>query len=140
MNLKLRLLSSWNPLSNAILEKIHQILGDCLWFFNLDEHTINEMLDENLSKDFLAVTSFSIQCSYHQTHDHSPFQLVFGRDMCIPIDTEIYWEQMQQRKQLKIQQINIRKNSERILLKYKKGDMITLKKPGAILSTLALLW
>ena len=56
----------------------------------------------------------------------------------MPVDAEIDWEKICQRKQLKIQQSNIRENSKRILHTYKKGDMITLRKPGAILCTLAL--
>ena len=39
---------------------------------------------------------------------------------------------------MKIQQSTIRENSKRILHMYSKGDMITLRKPGAILRTLAL--
>ena len=58
--------------------------------------------------------------------------------MFMPVDSEIDWENIKQRKQLKIQQSNIRENSKRILHKYSKGDMITLRKPGAILCTLAL--
>ena len=47
-------------------------------------------------------------------------------------------EKIRQQKQLKIQQSNICENSKRILHIYDKGDMITLRKPGAILCTLAL--
>ena len=137
MGLKRRPSSSWNPQSNAILERIHQVLADCLRSFNLDERTINEM-DDDPFEEFLSAAAFSIRCSYHQTHGHSPAQMVFGRDMFMPVDAAIDWEQIQQRKQLKIQQSNIRENSKRILHKYKEGDLITLRKPGAILRTLAL--
>ena len=41
---------------------------------------------------YLAVAAFSIRYSYHQTHDHLPSQLVFGRDMFMPVDAEINWE------------------------------------------------
>ena len=56
----------------------------------------------------------------------------------MPVDTEIDWEQIRERKELRIQQSNIRENSNRILHKYSKRDMITLRKPGAILRTLVL--
>ena len=36
MGLKRHPSSSWNPQSNAILERIHQVLADCLRPFNLD--------------------------------------------------------------------------------------------------------
>ena len=64
--------------------------------------------------------------------------MVFGRDIFMPVDAAIDWEQIQQQKQLKIQQSNIRENSKRILHQYNKGDLITLRKSGAILRTLAL--
>ena len=137
MSLKQCPSSFWNPQSNAILERNHQVLADCLRSFNLEKGTINDM-DEDSFEEYLAAAAISIQCSYHQTHDHSPAQLVFGRDMFMPVDAEIDWEKIQQRKQLKIQQSNICENSKRILHKYSTGDVITLRKPGAILCTLAL--
>ena len=95
-------------------------------------------MDDDPFEEFLAATAFSIQGSYHQTHDHLSAQLVFGRDMFMPIGAEIDWEKIQQKKQLEIQQSNICENSKRIFYKYNKGDMITLRKPGAILCKLAL--
>ena len=61
-------------------------------------------MDADPFEEYLAAAAFSIQCSYHQTHDHSPAQLAFGRDIFMPVDAEIDWEKIQQRKQLKIQQ------------------------------------
>ena len=58
--------------------------------------------------------------------------------MFMPINAEIDWEKIRPRKQLNIQQSNIRESSKRILHTYKKGDMITLRKSGAILGKLAL--
>ena len=57
----------------------------------MDERTLNEM-DDDPFEEFLAAASFSIQCSYHQTHGHSPGQMVFGRDMFMPVDAEVDWE------------------------------------------------
>ena len=76
---------------NIILERIHQVLANCLRSFNLDGHTLNEQ-DDDLFKKILAAGTFSIRHSYHQTHGHSPSQLVFGRDVVIPVDEEIDWE------------------------------------------------
>ena len=97
IGLKQRLSSSWNPQSNAILERIHQVLADCLRPFNLDERTLNEQ-DTDPFKEYLAAAAYSIRCSYHQTHNHSPTQLVFDRDMFMPVDAEIDWEKIQQRR------------------------------------------
>ena len=95
-------------------------------------------MDNDSFEEFLAAAAaaFSIRYSYHQTHDHLSAQLVFGRDMFMPVDTKIGWKKIQQIKQLKIQQNNICENSKQ-LHKYSKRDMITLRKPGAIFCTLA---
>ena len=96
-----RLLSSWNPQSNTILERIHQVLADCLRSFSFNEQTTNEM-DKDIFKEFLAAVSFSIQCIYYQKHSHWLSQLVFGRDMFMLVDAENDWEKIQYRKQLEI--------------------------------------
>ena len=57
----------------------------------------------------------------------------------MPVDAEIDWEQIQERKKQEIQQSIICENSKRILHKYKKGELITLRKPGAIIHSLELL-
>ena len=137
LGLKQRPSSSLNAQSNAILERIHQVLADYLCFFNLNERTINDQ-DQDPFEEYLAAAVYLIRCTYHQTHDHLPAELVFGRDIFMPVDAKIDWEKIRQRKQLKIQQSNIRKNSKRILQIYDKGDMITFRKQGAILCTLAL--
>ena len=106
MGLTRRPLSSWNPQSNAILERIHQVLADYLQSFNLDDHTVNE-IDDDPFEEFLSAAAFSIWYIYHQTHRHSPEQMVSGRDMFMPVDAAIDWEQIQQRKQMNIQHSNI---------------------------------
>ena len=42
MELKEKTGLPWNPQSNSILERIHQVLGECLTTFELDELDINE--------------------------------------------------------------------------------------------------
>ena len=55
----------------------------------MDDCTLNEIDDDPFEK-FLAAALFSIRCSYHQTHKHSPGQMVFGRDMFMPVDATIF--------------------------------------------------
>ena len=56
----------------------------------------------------------------------------------MPIDAEVDWEQIQQQKQQKFNRVIFVKTQKRILHQYKKGDLITLRKSGAIFRTLAL--
>jgi hypothetical protein len=66
-------------------------------------------------------------CVFHQTHGHSPAQMVFGRDMLMPVSADINWEEIKERKQERIRKSNQRENSKRIPHKYKKGDLYTQK-------------
>ena len=74
---------------------------------------------------------------YHQSHGHSPAQLVFGRDMFSPVVAEVDWEAIKNNKQIEISKKNIEENSSRVSHNYQKGELITLKKPG-ILQKLAI--
>jgi hypothetical protein len=89
-------------------------------------------LDDDPFGEYLTTAAFSIQSAFHQTHGHSPAQMVFGRDMCMPVSADIDWEQIRIRKQARIQKSNLRENSKQIPHKYKEGDLITLEKTGII--------
>ena len=59
MNLTPNCINSWNPQSNAILEQIHQVLGDGMRTFDLENADINE--DENNPFDeYLSSVSYAI--------------------------------------------------------------------------------
>ena len=49
-------------------------------------------MNDDLFKEYLVAAAFSIRYSYHQTHEHLPAQVVFRRDMLMPVDVEIDWE------------------------------------------------
>jgi hypothetical protein len=51
--------AAWNPQSNAILERIPQVLADCIRSFNLEERVFNE-LDDDPFEEYLTAAAFSI--------------------------------------------------------------------------------
>ena len=63
--------NSWNPQSNSILERIHQVLGDGLRAFDLDNAEIDLDNDDPFDK-YISSVSYAIRSSYHQTHGHFP--------------------------------------------------------------------
>ena len=63
--------NSWNPQSNSILERIHQVLGDGLRAFDLDNAEIDPD-DDDPFDEYISSVSYAIRSSYHQTHGHSP--------------------------------------------------------------------
>ena len=48
---------------------------------------------------YLQSVAYVIRGAYHQTHGHSPTQMVSGRDMFLPIDSRINWEAISRIKQ-----------------------------------------
>ena len=56
---------AWNPRANAILECIHQVLGNCLRTFDLDERNVDE--DDPLEEFFMATAYDAIRSTVHTT-------------------------------------------------------------------------
>ena len=71
-----------------ILKRIHQVLAEGLRAFDFDNkeiaHDNNDPFEE-----YLSVVAYAIRAAYHQTYGHSPAQLVFGRDMFLPVERKI---------------------------------------------------
>ena len=78
------------------------------------------------------MASYTIRCAFHKTHGHSPGQLVFGRDMFMPINIQIDWIAIKERKLKGICKSNERENSKQIHFQYQRGEYITLQKPGIL--------
>jgi hypothetical protein len=131
MGLKMKPSNAWNPQSNAILERVHQVLADGLLTFDLEGTPIDEN-NEDPFEEYLSAVSYALRSSYHQAHGHSPAQLIYGRDMFLPVSVDIDWDAIKNRKQLKINKSNDRENSSRIPHQYNANDLITLKKPGIL--------
>ena len=72
--------NAWNPQSNAILERIHQVLVDGLVTFDIENKPIGVNRDD-LFDEYLTAVAYAIRSSYHQTHGHSSAQLISGGNM-----------------------------------------------------------
>ena len=71
-----------NPQANAIVERIHQVIGNIIRTFELEENYLDK---SNPWKGILSATAFAVRSTYHTTLMKSPGQLVFGRDMIFNI-------------------------------------------------------
>jgi hypothetical protein len=60
----------------------------------------------------------------------TPGQLVFGRDMVLPINFVADWAAIEQQRQKEITRNNRRENASRINHDYKLGEKVLVKKPG----------
>ena len=72
---------------NANIEIIHQVLGNLLRTYNLQETYVD---DADPFMGILASAAFAVQSTYHKTKLKIPGQLFFGIDMILPINHIAY--------------------------------------------------
>ena len=71
MGMTPRRINSWNPTANAVLERIHQVLGDGLQAFDLEGTEIDPE-DDDPFDEYLAAVLYAIRSAFHQTHGYLP--------------------------------------------------------------------
>ena len=124
--IKRKPITKQNPQANAIIERIHQTLGNILRTMekdNLDE--------EDPWSGVLAAAMFAIRATYHTTTQATPAQLVFGRDAIMNTVFQANWKYIKDRKQALIKKNNQRENSKRIPHAYTVGEKVLLDKGDA---------
>jgi hypothetical protein len=124
-----KLSTSYNPQSNGIVERVHQVLGDALRTFELEQRELDE---HEPWRPFLSAAAFAIRSTYHTTLEATPAQLTFGRDMLLPIRFEADWARLKQHRQEAINRNNARENRSRLRHTYAVGDKVLIEKPGLI--------
>ena len=114
-----------NPQANAIVERVHQTIGNIVRSFELQDNYLDE---DDPWKGILSATAFAIRATYHTTLQKSPGQLVFGRDMIFNVQHTANWEYIRARKQKIIQKNNKNENKSRIPHTYVVNDQVMLRK------------
>ena len=112
-----------NPQYNAIIEQIHQTIGNIISKFD-----VSNIVNNNPWSGILAATMFAVHTTYQTTLQASPMQLVFGRDAILNIKHVADWEQIWKRKQLRMNHNNKCENMHRNNHQYKVGDKILVKR------------
>ena len=69
-----------NPQANAILERVHQTIGNIIRTFKI-QNIVQD--NENLWRGLLASTMFALRATGHTMTQYTPAQLIFGRDSII---------------------------------------------------------
>ena len=129
--IKTRPITTRNPQANAIIERIHQTLGNIIRTFEL--HSDADATDESWD-GILSAAMFALRATYHTTTQATPMQLVFGRDAILNLKFQADWNYIKQRKQEIINYNNKRENSKRIKHKYRPHDKVLLDVRGTTLS------
>ena len=94
-----------------------------------------ELEEEEMDKPrpfepFLAAAAYAIRSTVHTTLEATPAELVFGRNMLLPMEFKADWEQIRARRQQQMVVNNQRENAKRIDHQYKEGDLVSKIRPG----------
>jgi hypothetical protein len=112
-----------NPQANAIVERVHQVIGNIIRTFELKSNYLDE---DDPWKGILSATDFAVRSTFHTSLQSTPGQLVFGRDMIFNIQHIANWEFTKQRKQKIINLNNNKENAKRVQHVYQIGDKVLL--------------
>ena len=120
-----KLITTRNPQANAIVERIHQVVGDML-------RTRDIRGKDTLDPEFgwtgvLSAVRQAVRSLVHTTTRATPTQLVFGRDALLNVSFVADWQYIKERKQHRILQNNKRENATRKDYDYKVGDLVMVK-------------
>ena len=121
--------TTYNPQANGIVERVHAVLNDILRTFELEERDLDP---HDPFSEFLSAAAFAIRATYHTTLQATPAQLVFGRDMILPVAITANWGRIKERRQEEINRNNARENRGRVPHEYHVGDKVLLKKEGIL--------
>ena len=87
----------------------------------------NAVVDESYRwMGILAAAEFAILSTTNKQNVYGTGQLIFGRDMILPIEHRVDWELLCQRKQTQINRDNTQENKDRVDYGYKVGDKFIL--------------
>ena len=125
--IKKKPISTRNPQANAIVERVHQTVGNMIRTFELYD---NDKLDDNDPwSGILTAVMAAVRSTYSTTTQAAPMQLVFGRDAVMNIPFQADWDYIRQRKQHVIHENNKKENAKRKMHEYRVGEKILQSNP-----------
>jgi hypothetical protein len=120
-----RVITTRNPQANAILERIHQTVGDMIRTFKMYDRV--DLDERDPWTGVLTAIMAAARSTYSTTTRATPMQLVFGRDTTINTKFIADWDKIRKRKQLLIEINNQRENKKRKIHTYQIGDNVLQK-------------
>ena len=85
--IKRKPITTRNPHSNVIIERIHQTIGNIIRKFD-----VSNIVNNDPWSGILAATMFAVRATYHATLQASPMQLVFGQGAILNSKHVADWE------------------------------------------------
>ena len=120
----LNCITTRNPQANAIVERVHQTIGNMIRTWFVDDPDLDGPGPYN---GLMAAIAFATRATIHTTLNATPCQLVFGRDAFLRMGFHADWETIGARKQARINENNARENAKRVAHTYRIGDKILVK-------------
>jgi hypothetical protein len=118
-----------NPQANAILERIHGVLGNMLRTSELDMAESVKTSDIDV---FLSDAAWAVRSTYHTVLKASPGAAIFGRDMLFDIPFIADWQKIGEYRQRLTDCSNARENEGRIDYDYNVGQKVLVRKEGIL--------
>ena len=120
-----KIITTRNPQSNGIIERIHQVVGDMIR--TRDIRSRDDLPESSPWLGVLSAVRDAVRCIVHTTTQATPTQLAFGRDALLNISFEADWQCIKARKQHRIIQNNKAENAKRREHTYHPGDEVMIK-------------
>ena len=92
--------------ANAIVKRMHQSISTMIAISLRENPPLKYEEVSNLMFRKCMAAQYSIRSTINMTLKHTPGELAFGRDMLLPVPSQINWQQLLQRKQNIIAQTN----------------------------------
>ena len=96
--------TSGNPISNAVLERIHQVLVNLVCTCNITHHYVDKY---DPCTGILDTSESSILSTTNRLKCYSPGKLIFVHDMILPIKHMVDWRLIRQQNPAQINKDNI---------------------------------
>ncbi len=116
-----------NPQANAILESLHQVLGQIL---RTSELNMAETITPDDVDVFLDNVAWAICSTYHTVLKASPGAAIFGRVMLFDIPAD--WNKIGDYRQHQTNLNRARENSKQVDYDYKVGNKVLLTQEGIL--------
>jgi hypothetical protein len=110
-----------NPRANAIVERMHQVLGNMLRAQLTKQHD-----KEDPVKDLTSAAAYAIRSTVHGVTGFTPGQVVYNRDMIVRTPVQPDLDSIKQRRAAAVEVNNAKENRRRIQHTYKPGDKILI--------------
>jgi hypothetical protein len=118
-----------NPQANAILERVHQVLGQMLRTAEID---MADSVTPNDVDVFLDNAAWVICSTYHTVLKASPGVAIFGRDMLFDIPFIADWNKIGDYRQCQTNLSTAGENKRGVDYDYKVGDRVLVIQDGIL--------